>query len=67
MSKEKVNVGIVGLGIYLPKNKMTAKEISEATQGHWAEDAVINKLGMSPLRSAAMARRRWGPLPRWTA
>lgn len=46
MSKEKVNVGIVGLGIYLPKNKMTAKEISEATQGHWAEDAVINKLGI---------------------
>ena len=46
MSKEKVNVGIVGLGIYLPKNKMTAKEISEATQGHWAEDAVINTLGI---------------------
>ena len=29
----KVNVGIVGTGIYLPKYKMTGKEISEATQG----------------------------------
>ncbi|MDE6955611.1 MAG: 3-oxoacyl-ACP synthase [Oscillospiraceae bacterium] len=40
------NVGIVGLGVYLPKTKMTAKEISEATQGVWSEDAVINKLGI---------------------
>ena len=46
MSNEKMNVGIVGLGVYLPQKKMTAKEISEATQGHWTEDAVINKLGI---------------------
>ena len=43
---KKPNVGIVGLGVYLPKNKMTAKEISEATGGNWTEDAVINKLGI---------------------
>lgn len=43
---DKPNVGIVGVGIYLPKNKMTAKEISDATKGVWAEEAVINKLGI---------------------
>ncbi|MGI6377869.1 MAG: 3-oxoacyl-ACP synthase [Bacilli bacterium] len=43
---KKVNVGIVGTGIYLPKSKMTAKQISEATLGHWSEEAVINKLGI---------------------
>lgn len=40
------NVGIVGVGIYLPRRKMTAKEISNATGGNWSEDAVINKLGI---------------------
>jgi len=39
-------VGIVGTGIYLPKNKMTAKEISSATKGNWAESAVVEKLGI---------------------
>ena len=41
-----VNVGIVGMGTYLPKKIMTAKEISDATNGVWSEDAVINKLGI---------------------
>lgn len=41
-----VNVGIVGTGIYIPQCRMTAKEISEATKGVWAEEAVINKLGI---------------------
>ena len=41
-----VNVGVVGLGLYVPENKMTAKEISEATNGIWSEDAIINKLGI---------------------
>ena len=40
------NVGIVGMGTYLPKKIMTAKEISDATNGVWSEDAVINKLGI---------------------
>ena len=43
---EKPTVGIVGTGIYLPKNKITAKEISEATNGVWTEEAVYNKLGI---------------------
>lgn len=46
MVKGMVNVGIVGTGIYIPKPRMTAKEIAEATKGNWTEDAVINKLGI---------------------
>ena len=42
----KPNVGIVGIGLYLPETRMTAKELSEATGGNWSEDAVINKLGI---------------------
>ena len=42
----KPNVGIVGLGVYLPQKKMTAAEISAATGGNWSEDAVVNKLGI---------------------
>lgn len=43
---KKPIVGIVGTGIYVPKNKMTAAEISKATNGVWAEEAVYNKLGI---------------------
>ena len=42
----KVNVGIVGVGTYLPTKIMTAKEISDATNGIWAEEAVKAKLGI---------------------
>ena len=41
-----INVGIVGTGIYIPEGRMTAKEISQATKGYWAEEAVIEKLGI---------------------
>lgn len=41
-----VNVGIVGTGIYLPTNKITAKEISLQTNGVWSESAIIDKLGI---------------------
>ena len=41
-----INVGIVGTGIYLPDQVMTAKEISEATEGYWSEEAVKEKLGI---------------------
>jgi 3-oxoacyl-[acyl-carrier-protein] synthase-3 len=40
------NVGIVGVGIYLPDTKMTADEISKATQGLWETEAVKEKLGI---------------------
>ncbi len=43
---EKVQVGIVGTGIYLPKRRMSAREISEQTKGVWSEQAVIEKLGI---------------------
>lgn len=42
----QVNVGIVGTGIYLPKGRMSAKDISDLTQGIWSEQAVIDKLGI---------------------
>ncbi len=40
------NVGIVGTGIYIPKQKITAAEIARATQGQWTEQAIIDKLGI---------------------
>ncbi len=46
MLKTDINVGIVGTGIYIPEKRMTAKEIAEATEGIWAEEAVIEKLGI---------------------
>ena len=45
-----INVGIVGTGIYLPEQLMTAKEISEATKGYWSEEAVREKLGINSKR-----------------
>ena len=42
-----VNVGIAGIGIYLPEETMSAKEISKATGGIWSEDAVREKLGIN--------------------
>ncbi|MDK2866030.1 MAG: 3-oxoacyl-[acyl-carrier-protein] synthase [Clostridiales bacterium] len=41
------NVGIVGTGIYIPETYMTAKEIAEATEGIWSEEAIVNKLGFT--------------------
>lgn len=46
MLNTDVNIGIVGTGIYIPERRMTAKEIAEATQGIWTEEAVIEKLGI---------------------
>lgn len=40
------HVGILGVGIYLPTGRMTAKEIANATNGIWTEAAVIDKLGI---------------------
>lgn len=44
--KVEGKVGIAGIGLYIPENIMTAKEIAEATNGVWSEEAVINKLGI---------------------
>lgn len=40
------HIGITGLGIYLPEYVMTAKEVSNLTDGYWTESAVIGKLGL---------------------
>lgn len=40
------HAGIVGTGIYIPKNRMSAKQIAEATEGKWTEQAIIEKLGI---------------------
>ena len=42
-------IGIVGTGIYIPQNKMTARQISEATNGTWSEQAIIEKLGIQQI------------------
>lgn len=46
MKTEKPPIGILGTGIYIPEARMTAKEIALATKGQWAEQAVIEKLGI---------------------
>lgn len=40
------HVGIVGLGLYLPSSRMSAEDISKATNGNWSTQAVIEKLGI---------------------
>lgn len=41
------NVGIAGIGLYLPEQVKSAKEIAEATKGIWTEKAVREKLGIN--------------------
>lgn len=45
MEKE-LKVGVVGTGVYIPKNFMTAKEIADKTNGVWTEENIIAKLGI---------------------
>ena len=42
----KENIGILGLGVYLPKTTMSAAEIAAATNGVWSEAAIREKLGI---------------------
>jgi 3-oxoacyl-[acyl-carrier-protein] synthase III len=41
------NIGILGIGVYLPSTTMSAAEIAAATNGVWSEDAVREKLGIN--------------------
>ncbi len=41
-----MNVGVIGIGTYIPDTTMSASEISKATEGVWSESAVIEKLGI---------------------
>jgi len=43
---QSFHVGIVGTGIYIPKDRMTAAQLSAATNNQWREEAVIQKLGI---------------------
>lgn len=43
------NAGIAGTGIYIPQGRMTARQISEATNGVWTEQAVTDKLGIKQI------------------
>ena len=45
MSKH-THVGVVGTGVYLPKETLDAKTIASKTNGIWTEDAVVEKLGI---------------------
>ncbi len=40
------HVGVVGTGIYLPKQTITAEEIAEKTNGNWTAENVVKKLGI---------------------
>jgi 3-oxoacyl-[acyl-carrier-protein] synthase-3 len=44
--KNKVKIGIVGTGIYLPNSKISADEIASKTNGVWATEAIKSKLGI---------------------
>lgn len=46
MIQTNFNAGIVGTGIYLPQARMTADDISLATQGQWTAAAIRDKLGI---------------------
>ena len=42
----QTHVGIAGIGTYLPSTYMTAKDISDKTNGVWSEQAIVDKLGI---------------------
>ncbi len=46
-TKQGFHVGIVGTGIYIPEHRMTAAQLSAATNFEWSEDAIYKKLGIA--------------------
>jgi len=60
----KNNIGIAGIGTYIPSNFMTAKQISGATGGVWSEEAVISKLGIvkKPIAASGEGTQEMGYL-----
>lgn len=42
----KLDVGILGYGIYLPSHVMSAADLAAATEGRWSAEAVREKLGI---------------------
>jgi 3-oxoacyl-[acyl-carrier-protein] synthase-3 len=43
---EREHVGIRGVGLYIPDNRMTSEEIAVATHGSWSKVAIEEKLGI---------------------
>lgn len=64
MLETNFHAGIVGTGIYIPSGRITASEISNATQGNWSEEAVIQKLGIveKPIPGANDGTQEMGAL-----
>lgn len=46
LTDQNFHAGIVGTGIYIPKPRMSAAELSAATNYQWSEEAIIQKLGI---------------------
>jgi len=42
----KENIGISGIGLYLPEKRTTASEIAAATKGRWTTENIVEKLGI---------------------
>jgi len=43
----EVNIGIAGIGIYLPKKTRSAEEIAAMTKGNWTAENIKKKLGIN--------------------
>ncbi|MCL2203395.1 MAG: 3-oxoacyl-ACP synthase [Defluviitaleaceae bacterium] len=58
------NVGIAGVGTYIPRQCMTAQEISDATGNAWTAQAVAEKLGIvqKPIAGAGEGTQEMGYL-----
>lgn len=56
MSERKI--GIVGTGIYLPKEIVTSNDIAQATNGVWSNEAIVEKLG---IKQKFIANKSEGP------
>lgn len=48
----EINIGIIGLGVYLPNNYLTADQIAEKTNGLWSGEAIRDKLGIDRITVA---------------
>lgn len=46
----KEHIGITGIGVYLPEEVMSARDIADLTNGYWTEQAVAAKLGIKGKR-----------------
>lgn len=50
---KKPNVGIAGIGIYLPERTLSAGQMAEKTKGQWTEEDIRDKLGINQIYLAS--------------